>query len=386
MKKIIYIALALATLTIACTKSDLVDVPVSQNTPIIFDTYNGRVPVTKAVEITKDNISSIQVTGFQVAEGATAAASYTGYYMNPVVTRTKNNDSWGNWGYESLMYWPATGSLEFVAYGSDTPRANSGEGNLIPTDESYVNFTYTVPSTVANQKDLIVGYVPPTKAPSTTPSAVTFDMKHLLSRVGFKLATKGSGTSVIIHDVILHGTFKTTASVDLTAAGTEEDPILKASSATTTNYSLLPDSESAKLSFTTEDLAGTAYNGTTRYDIYATTSTATTGFTANAANRYMMILPGEVLDLENVADAHDVDNDNNITEDTPPYIEVNYQLGSAGKPRVARLALPKLDEDTNWTFNAGYAYEFVFEVSISEIKFTGTVQGWDDNTTPTPIY
>ena len=116
MKKIINIALALATLTIACTKSDVVDIPVSQKTPIIFDTYNGRVPVTKAIEITKDNISSIQVTGFQVAEGATAAASYAAYYMNPVVTRTKTNNSWGNWGYESLMYWPATGSLEFVAY------------------------------------------------------------------------------------------------------------------------------------------------------------------------------------------------------------------------------------------------------------------------------
>ena len=141
--------MALVAVAVGCTKSGLVAVPQAQKTPIAFETYNGRIPVTKAEEITRDNIDKIQVTGFHVS--ADGSVSYTSTYMNPEVSRTYAEGAWGNWGYSPLSYWPATGDLEFVAYGANTPRADSGAGNLIPVGGSYAKFTYTVPETVADR-------------------------------------------------------------------------------------------------------------------------------------------------------------------------------------------------------------------------------------------
>lgn len=232
---------------------------------------------------------------------------------------------------------------------------------------SYTSFTYTVPPLAAEQQDLIAAYVEP-KELST--SVVKFNMNHLLSRIGFKLETIGSGTVVTINNVILHGTYNTKAAINLTS---DKMLTVASDSPTTSSYSLFTSGES----FTTNGLTGTTTtDGHTSYDIYATTSTAT-DFTAAPNNRYMMILPGEVGDLNNIEDQYDVDGDKNKTEDTPPYIEVNYELGS--ESRTARLHLPNVDEDTNWTFEAGNAYEFVFQISISEIKFTGIVKGWDED-------
>lgn len=370
MKRFIYVTIALATVAISCTKSSIVDVPEAQKTPITFDTYNGKIPMTKASEITEGNIQKIYVTGFQEKD----RTDYGSFYMNPV--NGLNKDSNGAWTYSPLAYWPSSGTLNFVAYGSNTPRTiNGGAGTLVPdaidasaNKYSYTQFTYTVPTIAAEQQDLIAGNIEP-KEVST--SAVVFKMNHLLSRIGFKLETIGSGTEVKINNITLHGTFNTKAKVNLTSESMLSVPT---DSPTTTSYSLF----GSGLSFTTNGLTGTSPEdqSSTYYDIYATTSTAQ-NFEANSNNRYMMILPGEVEDLDNIADQHDVDGDGDDTEDTPPYIEVNYELGS--ESRTARLPLPNVDEDTNWTFVGGKAYEFLFQISISEIKFTGVVKGWDED-------
>ena len=231
MKKMIYSAIALVVVAVGCTKSNIVDVPEGQKTPITFDTYNGKIPVSKATEITQSNIGKIYVTGFQAED---KAVGYTSFYMNPESGLVKSGD---NWTYSPLSYWPANGTLEFVAYGDNTPRIKDGTpGSLVPVNDSYAVFDYTVPTAAASQKDLIAAHVAPTESTAT----VVFEMKHLLSRIGFKLETVGSGTAVIIKNVILHGTYNTTARVDLTNEGDEDDPFLTvlADSPTTTSYSL----------------------------------------------------------------------------------------------------------------------------------------------------
>lgn len=349
MKKYIYIAIALAAVAVGCTKSNIVDVPAEQKTPIAFDTYNGRVPVTRAVEITKDNIESIQVTGFHVPTGG--SADYTKTYMNPpAVTREKSGETWGAWGYSPLSYWPASGTLEFVAYGSNTPRVEAAaEGKLVAVNGSYANFTYTVPTTVAAQEDLIAAGKDSYQGTTT----VTFKMKHLLSRVGFKLQTVGSGTSVTISEVSLNGKFVNNGTVNL-AAGTAITP--KAAGLTaadyTTSYSLFATGESFTIASNESATDGTP--------IFASGK--------SEADRYMMIMPGTV-----------ADNDQAVDEEigNTPYIQVTYKLGD-GTPQTKKL--PLVDESgENWDFVAGTAYEFIFKVSISAIEFTGEVVDWDED-------
>lgn len=349
MKKFIYTAIALAAVAVGCTKSNIVDVPAEQKTPIAFDTYNGRVPVTRAVEITKDNIESIQVTGFHVPTGG-GSADYTKTYMNPTVERKKSGDGWGSWGYAPLSYWPASGTLEFVAYGSNTPRVEAAAaGKLVAVDGSYANFTYTVPTTVAAQEDLIAAG----KGSYQGTTTVTFKMKHLLSRVGFKLQTVGSGTSVTISEVSLNGKFVNNGTVNL-ATGTAITPKAEADLTAadyTTSYSLFAAGESFTIAS----------------DESATDGTPIFASGKSEADRYMMIMPGTVADNEQAVDGE---------IGTTPYIQVTYQLGD-GTPQTKKL--PLVDGDVNWNFAAGTAYEFIFKVSISAIEFTGEVVEWDED-------
>lgn len=360
MKKFIYTAIALAAVAVGCTKSNIVDVPEEQKTPIAFDTYNGRIPVTRAEEITQDIISSIQVTGFHVP--TSGSADYTKTYMNPTVTRKKSGDTWGSWGYSPLSYWPASGTLEFVAYGSNTPRVEAAsEGKLVAVDGSYANFTYTVPTTVAAQEDLIAAGNGSYQGTTT----VTFAMKHLLSRVGFKLQTVGSGTSVTISEVSLNGKFVNNGTVNL-ATGTAITPKAGADLTAadyTTSYSLFAAGE--YFGITKQESAA---DGTPIFARY--TSDGEGGSTTNTDNsdRYMMIMPGTVADNDQAVDGE---------IGKTPYIQVTYKLGD-GTPQTKKL--PLVDESgENWDFAAGTAYEFIFKVSISAIEFEGEVVKWDED-------
>lgn len=376
MKKLAYAIIALTVLAFSCTKSNIVDVPEAQKTPIAFDTYNGRIPVTKASEITQGNISSIQVTGFHIPTGG--SADYTKTYMNPTVTREKSGETWGSWVYSPLSYWPASGTLEFVAHGTNTPRFEATDdkqtpsnGDLVPVNGSYVNFTYTVPEATADQQDLIAAYV----APTSTQGTVSLNMKHLLSRIGFTLKTLGTGADVTIKAIELHGNFINTGAVNLAAEipAINTDDYVENSDYTTNSYSLFASGEY----FQTKE-GDTATEGV---EIFARYTSSGSTESTNNSNRYLMVIPGEITKAIDVDDT----NNNQDTDDiVDPYIKVVYQLSGATEQK-AIIPFKKAD-GSNWILTAGLAYEFVLTVSVAQIDFTGSVEPWDETTPETPIY
>lgn len=368
MKRIIYFTIALALVAVGCTKSNIVDVPEAQKTPITFDVYNGRTPETKATEITTE---TIKTDGFYVA-AFVHNESVSGTGEDQVVTNTTNyTDDYMSsdvefettWTTDVKAYWPAAGSLDFVAYGlnankivNETREEILGDYPTIVFDENYpfTKFTYTVPQKAADQEDLVVS---PCMAKVTsetngaTGGTITFTMKHLLSRVGFKLHTIGEGAQVIIHNITLHGGFVNEGTVDLTSNPASITPSTN-DAKITSSYSLFANSNQK---FTTD-----AGNETIAiYDNSQITPDSTNEqIAAASANRYMMIMPGQVKDLAN---------------NVKPYIEVEYELTGTGL-QIAKLPLVK--DNANWTFNAGYAYEFIFTVSVSAIEFEGVVENW----------
>lgn len=373
MKKLTYILIALSTLAFSCTKSNIVDVPEAQKTPIAFDTYNGRIPVTKASEITKDNISEIQVYGFHAPANGTASYTTTPY-MYPVVYRTKTGDAWGDWGYSPLSYWPASGTLEFVAHGTNTPRAESGAGNLVPVDGSYANFTYTVPTAVADQEDLIAGHV---AATSATSDKVTFSMNHLLSRIGFTLKTLGTGADVTIKTIELHGNFINIGEVNLAATtpAIDTDEYDEDSKYITNSYSLFASGE-----YFMTKAEDTATEGVEIYARYTSDGNGGSTESTDNSNRYLMVIPGTI---DEAIDADDTDKDEDTTDKVAPYIKVVYQLSGASEQTAI---IPFKNGDAYWTLVAGNAYEFVLTVSVAQIDFTGSVEPWDETTPEQPIY
>ena len=351
MKRFIYSIIAFATV-VGCTKSNLVEGPQSMGTPIEFETYNGRIPVTKALEI---NDTSIQTDGFHV----------TAFYDATEAKYMDSNVKWKNssWEYSPKAYWPATGDLDFVAYGLNADKKVNDTDILSVTN--YTELTYTVPDVVSEQEDLVASQFGTSSRGND--NVVTIQMKHLLSRIGFQVKTIYTGQApsaeIKIKNITLKGTFKRTGEINL-KPGTEE------------SFEIQPTEESTTVSsyslFSSDDEYFTAGANANAQPIFCNaglpkitdnSSDADKQTVAAAmANRYMMLMPGSM--------------------GTNPSVEVEYMLtGQTGYQKaVIELKTPSTTEGVSvpWTLAAGTAYEFIFTVSISSIDFTGEIVDWDE--------
>ena len=360
MKRFIYTTIALAAVAVGCTKSNLVEGPQSMETPIEFETYNGRTPLTKASEITN---TSIQADGFHVTAFYDVNNSV---YMDRDVTWSGNA-----WTYSPKAYWPSTGDLDFVAYGLNA-------ASYITPAEDHLSFTYTVPDVVSQQKDLVASKFGDSSK-STDNSTVTINMQHLLSKIGFQVKTIYTGTApdaqVEIQNIKLKGTFKTIGTVNL-KPGTDESfmitPVTE-NQVTVSEYSLFTSDEgfTAGASASSQAIFNNSIEpefeeNMTDEEKQEAEDAADQLLAASLQNRYMMIMPGSV--------------------GAAPYIEVTYKLTGQNEFQTARVDLPSTEVEQDggetvtspWTFKAGTAYEFIFTVSISSIDFTGEIVDWDE--------
>lgn len=360
MKKYIFTAIVFATAAFGCTKSNLVELPQSQETPITFEVYNGKTPISKATSIigatgNPDNGESLaeaggfHVTAFKHPDGTTI--DHTDDYFDKDVTWSSSSSTWTT---DYVVFWPGDTPLDFVAYGLNAKKTVNETRNEITNDYptlvfdegSFTDFTYTVPAAVADQEDLVVSGMKTTSLSATNGGTIQFQMEHVLSRIGFKVNVSGSA-AVVINEITLYGAFSTSGTVDLTATTpaiaplkNDQEEVVK----TPTSYSLLP----GDISFSPE--AGQTQQ------IHSGT----------AENCYMMIIPGEV---------------GNYDESTKPYIHIEYTLGGVEDEKDIPLTLDNTATGANMVFEAGKAYEYLFTISAAKIDFTGSVMDWDETGT-----
>lgn len=363
MKRFIYTTIALAAVAVGCTKSNLVEGPQSMETPIEFETYNGRTPLTKASEITN---TSIQADGFHV----------TAFYDVNNSVYMDRNVTWyeGAWTYSPKAYWPSTGDLDFVAYGLNAA------SYITPADD-HLSFTYTVPNVVSQQKDLVASKFGDSSKNNNDNSTVTINMQHLLSKIGFQVKTIYTGTApdaqVEIKNITLKGTFNTKGSVNLKPAEGEVFKItpLTTGQVTVSEYSLFTEGEgfTAGASASSQAIFNNSIEpefeeNMTDEEKQEAEDAADQLLAASLQNRYMMIMPGDM--------------------GIAPQIEVEYKLTGQTEFQKAVIELKKPGESEGttvpWTLEAGTAYEFIFTVSISSIDFTGEVVRWDELEKPIP--
>ncbi len=383
MKRFFLSAFALIAVSASCTKSDVLETAPSFKMPIEFESYTGKAPMTKA---TITNLTSVQADGFH-ATGFIHDANDP--YLDEELAYNDNKWSYKNGG---ISYWPAEGTMDFVAYGSNANKKatvnNISNTDLISfTAGSFTEFTYSVPDKVAEQEDLVVA---PAILNQAKAAKVTFDFKHVLSKVGFSVVANtnndddndaSNDVNITIKNITLKGTFTNKGIINLKAT----TPVISTDNINdaVTSYSLF-DSDYTK------GATGTSYNGfvceskTTSQPIYINTTFAagdlatdpalpdldTNGvptdetIKSNYDSRYLMIMPGTVGDL---------------TSNATPYIEVIYEL-TEGKEEKAKvwLTLDGTETGTNWTFDGGKAYEFVLKISTAAIGFTVDVNPWVD--------
>ena len=414
MKKALFIIVALASVAIGCTKSEVVKAP-GRGREIKFDTYVGKTPVTKAesadlkylqrplptdggqggfqvyaflhkaIEPTTTETDNGPITTYDVSGVGVASA-----YMNKIVkwigpvaddetTTDVNEAKDGYWDYDGVVYWPdytTNRKLAFAAYALNAQNQMTFDVDADGVT-SFTQFTYTVPEAVADQKDLLVTPFLPNQglAENVTAASVNLNFKHLLSRVGFQVVANQDGdVEIDIQEVTLKGKFPTQGKVDLKDTGVIT-PLVAETSTYEDAYTLFPNDDH----FVTK-------SSTTAVDIYANklvtkeTVTAEDGSTsektkttdnADKSNRYMMIMPStQATNIESVAEDGTVTYVNGATL-PGAYIDVQYQLTDAAVQN-ARVSLD------GWKFEAGKSYTFIFKVSTSSIEFEVSVEDWNE--------
>ena len=361
MKKNIYLAIAIAAVAVGCTKSNLVDAPEAQQTPISFETYTGKTPTTKAVSETTETLAATynSTTKTALHVNAFVPGTYTGAYTSLDVwcssytadnTQTEENEFSASWTYSNKAYWPSNGQLDFIAYG------NNAADHLTPISGSLTSFTYTVDDVVSEQEDLLVA-VTPTTGSMPTNGVVSLNFKHLLSRVGFTLKTTQAheDVSVTIKSIVLEGEdFAPTGTLNFLTNGVlNADPSIVADvDEDITSYSLFDTTyptTGAYDYFFTEDSPGPD-NGIGIYPNMKHTADGgevTSSISEN--NRYMMLIPGATITSA----------------------EVYYQLPGAVEEHARATLISPI------TLEEGKAYEFIIKLSTDAIEFFGEVTDWD---------
>lgn len=355
MKRFIFSAIALMVALTSCTESGLIDKPEFYQNPIVFDTYIGKAPVTKAVNCDIEQLQAVtggvHIYGFKSDKVSGRPYDYVDYssaYLNGELHYTASNWTYYENGSEVEAYMPTDKDLAVAAYNLQA----SGSIDNVSADKT--EFDFTVKDVVANQVDLLVTPLTfVTEKGETTQVPLRF--YHLLSRVGFKVQSSGnSSTPIIISSIILNGQFAKRGHVDMklatatpnTSTSAESNIVLKdnirpsitpittGTSPYQTKYVLLDENN------TFETTASNCFTNAQQ-------------ITPNSGGSYMMIMPG-------------------IQEDAS--VEITYQLGDSGE-RSATIDLDALN-DIEY-FQAGYAYEFIIKLSTSAIEFSGEVSaGW----------
>lgn len=392
MKRFFFMTIALAAASVSCTKGGLMESPQNYAAPITFEPYTGKAPVTKAEIVKTEDIAEdgFRVIGFDVTNSVIDDKANP--YLKKVVT---SGDEGTNWTYTGAMYWQANQTLSFVAYGLNANTntvVDEDTGDITDEGDNFVQknitdftaFTYTVPSDVADQKDLVIS--PFIKDKTSSSGTIPVYLYHVLSRVGFQLKIEGTdGINVIIKNLTLKGTGYDSADFDLTKsvvvteasgdtpASVDYDKTFPSTTApiayslfdsayeyegsnTDTTYpGFIVESDTMEEGENGEPVAKTQIvpicKSTTTfapdaYNLAAATASAPTD--TELANRYMMFLPQTFTDGK---------------------IEVVYQM-EGGVEQYAELPLTT-------EFKAGKAYEFIFIISTTAVNFDVTVGVWD---------
>lgn len=350
MKRFIFSSIALMVAVTSCTESGLIDMPEFYGNSIVFDTYVGKAPVTKAENATLnvlqsnlDNGGGAHIYAFETEDGnrnpelidrsstfmdgrLLYASSAWGYYYD------RGDSDW----VQDEVFWPGKVDLAFVAY-------NLAAESCI-SNQTSTQFDFEVMDEVADQVDLLVTPMIFVDENTGGDTSVGLEFYHLLSRVGFKvLATSSTDAQINIYSLKLCGSFPRTGRVNLASTTASIAP--NTTGEYVSEYALFSvgDDDAAPFTIVSSECAE-GEDGP--QPVYST----------DEDDRFMMIMPG---------------SGENAT------IELVYNLSGETERHFARVQLKKAD-GTDLIFAAGKSYELILRIATQAIEFSAEVVegGW----------
>ncbi|GHT60141.1 hypothetical protein AGMMS50239_08450 [Bacteroidia bacterium] len=210
--------LAIALITGSCS-NDLDEVPApaagSSGQAITFKPWANK-PLRAAATQAKD------VTDFAVLATDTTLSTGVGVLINGVLVVGSNATSWT---YSPPAFWPETAAVNFFAF---SPTAALGVTNGVAAlagqndaTAGQPNITYELPTTLTDQKDLLVARRSSTFSQDGA-GGVLLNFRHALSRVLFQ-AKSESSMQFIVSSIKLKNV-KSKATLDLNYVPKDTDP------------------------------------------------------------------------------------------------------------------------------------------------------------------
>lgn len=325
---------AMAALTlVSCSSDDLDSVSdnSSKNEAISFDGYCGR----SAVAVNGSRGSVVDIKALQEStEGFGVFGKYTStdgqtsdanFFKNQEVTYSTTESKWT---YSPLKFWPTDGHVDFLAY---APRVDNKQLKGSSID-------FTVESDAANQKDLLwANATSQTKANKT----VTFNFKHALAKIGYKVQLNGdyTGTTIKLNKITLAGSndgkgtnkaFYKTGTIDLSYTST--------TSSTTKLWT--PSEEKQDFEWFSGD-----------------EQLSKTPAVENPTTKYLFVIP-----------------QNFKTGTDQLYVIVEYTITYSDNTTVKTKVCKQLEKE----FLQGKAYTINLTIGLTPIEFNATVDSWGD--------
>lgn len=196
-----YVLIAQLVLS-GCAGEGVEETSSSSSSEINFDAYVGRNASTRS------NITDIDfLRSGEWNAGFGVFARYGNTHLLDTEHVTWRGD---HWGYDHIRFWPSSGKVDFYAFARyvsvvkmvSLPHELAQKDDISP--DTYINF----PSN-DNPIDLIWAKKTGQEAPTSPGSKVTFQFKHALSRLSFKITANQEllkdGAVIKVKEVRLYG-------------------------------------------------------------------------------------------------------------------------------------------------------------------------------------
>lgn len=197
-----YVLIAQLVLS-GCAGEGVEETSSSSASEINFDAYVGRNASTRS------NITDI---GFLQSGAWNAGFGVFARYGNTHLLDTEHVTWRGDhWGYDHIRFWPSSGKVDFYAFARyvDIVKMDSLPSNLAWQDNKISPYTYINFPSNENPIDLIWAKKTGQEAPTSPGSKVTFQFKHALSRLSFKITANQElledGAVINVKEVRLYG-------------------------------------------------------------------------------------------------------------------------------------------------------------------------------------
>ena len=355
MKKILFFAAA-AIMMVGCSKDQVVS-EMPQDNAINFGMYFGRDAQSRAAIMDLDDLKaqSFGVFAYYTDNGDYVEGSSTPNFMFNQNVKWNGTDAWT---YSPLKYWPneATDKLSFFAYAPHVEQSNGNItlGSFTNASASAPSITYTLDDDQSKHVDLLWATPVKNETKQTTTGKVHFIFKHAMSRIGFK--------SVAVID---ESSNDANGDID---DGTHTNPL----------------DGNTKITLKSIKLTGNFYQGGTLNlatgvwsDHVAAASTKYNWATADFWNDDVTTTKAVVLKDDKYLTVLPHTNNQQIQIEVVYTVKTTDASLAAGYSEVTNTIV---SDPFDFTFQQGYAYNFVLHVGLTSVKFSAEVAAWDPAT------